>query len=385
MPRKRGITDEMIIEMYKSGRTHKEMEELFGLSSVAILNVIHKHNIPINRKQYSGRPRKNYVNEHYFKVWSHEMAWVLGLLVTDGHINKGTHTINFSQKDERILQLIATYLEADYVLAPYGKTKKTPTLIVNSKIMKEDLAILGITPNKSLTVPFPKIPTEYLASFVRGVIDGDGWVENRGYSTTVTSASLEFANALLNLYQSWYLKSGILIQTTINQNTIYRIWVKGKADVAKLSEVVYRNADTENFHIYKRVFMSQHAQNPYLIEDTNDPARWKINNGKIVLIPNSSRIGYKSRISQSILDKLKIQAANNNTYVNYMIERALKLFLEKTEITFTRNQKPKDRVEFSSTYDKELIEQVKLFAKSKRVPINEIIEYSIQHIDSDMW
>lgn len=63
-----------------------------------------------------------------------------------------------------------------------------------------------------------------------------------------------------------------------------------------------------------------------------------------------------------------------------MIEHALKLFLEKAEITFTRNEKPKDRVEFSSTYDKNLIEQVKLFAKSKRVPINEIIEYSIQHI-----
>ena len=384
MPRKRGITDEMIIEMYKSGRTHKEMEAVIGLSPGAILNVVHKHNIPTNRHRYSGRPRKHKVNEHFFKVWSHEMAWVLGLLVTDGHINKDTHTINFSQKDERILQVIATYLEADYVLAPYGKTKKTPTLIVNSKIMKEDLAILGITPTKSLTVPFPNVPAEYLASFVRGVIDGDGWVENRGYSTTVTSASLEFANALLELYQSWCLKSGILIQTTKNQNTIYRIWVKGKADVAKLSEIVYNHADSENFHIYKRVFMSQHAQNLYLVEDSDDQARWKINNGKIILTPNTSRIGYKVRISQSILDKLKIQAANNNTRVNYLIERTLELFLDRTEITFSRSEKPKDRVEFSSTYDKELMEQVKLFAQSKRVPMNEIIENCIQHFNSEM-
>ncbi|TQR18465.1 hypothetical protein [Psychrobacillus soli] len=76
MPRKRGITDEMIIDMYKSGMTYKEMELVVGLTSVAILNVIHKHNVPVNRKKYSGRPRINKVNEHFFKVWSHEMAWV---------------------------------------------------------------------------------------------------------------------------------------------------------------------------------------------------------------------------------------------------------------------------------------------------------------------
>lgn len=172
------------------------------------------HQIPLNRQPHSGRPRKHKVNENYFKVWSHEMAWVLGLFVTDGHVNKKYHSINFSQKDERILRLIAKYLEADYVLAPYGKTKATSTLIINSKIMKEDFALLGITAHKSLTVPFLKVPAEYLSSFIRGVIDGDGWVEKRGYSITVTSASLDFANALLNLYKSWYLKSGILTQTT---------------------------------------------------------------------------------------------------------------------------------------------------------------------------
>ena len=54
--------------------------------------------------------------------------------------------------------------------------KSTPTLIINSKEIKKDLEILGIISNKSLTVPFPNVPEEYLASFVRGVIDGDGWV-----------------------------------------------------------------------------------------------------------------------------------------------------------------------------------------------------------------
>ncbi|MFJ7972385.1 LAGLIDADG family homing endonuclease [Psychrobacillus sp. NPDC096389] len=256
MPRKRGITDEMIIEMYKSGRTHKEMEAVIGLSAGAILNVIHKHNIPTNRHRYSGRPRKHKVNEHFFKVWSHEMAWVLGLLVTDGHINKDTHTINFSQKDERILQVIATYLEADYVLAPYGKTKKTPTLIVNSKIMKEDLAILGITPTKSLTVPFPNVPAEYLASFVRGVIDGDGWVQDRGYVMNVTTGSEDFAKGLLSVYKSWDLRTEITTEYSTKGRKIYRVWVKGKNDLPKLAKIIYEHA-TDNYNYLKKERLSQ--------------------------------------------------------------------------------------------------------------------------------
>src|SRR5699024_10750992 len=109
--------------------------------------------IPMNRAQYSGQPRKHKVNENFFKTWSHEMAWVLGLFVTDGHMNKYMHQVNFSQKDERILKLIAKYMEADYILGPTGPTKTTATLLINSKIIKEDLTKLGITNNKSYSVP----------------------------------------------------------------------------------------------------------------------------------------------------------------------------------------------------------------------------------------
>ena len=82
------MTDEVIIQMYKSGMSNKELASIIGISDRAIRNVMYKHEIPMNRKQYSGQPRKNKVNEDYFKTWSHEMAWVLGLFVTDGHVNK---------------------------------------------------------------------------------------------------------------------------------------------------------------------------------------------------------------------------------------------------------------------------------------------------------
>lgn len=252
-----GMTDEAIIKMYKSGMSFKEMGPIVGLSDPAIRNVMYKHGISMNREQYSGQPRKHKVNEDYFKVWTHEMAWVLGLFVTDGHVNKQLHSMYFSQKDERILQLIAKYMEADYVLAATGPTKTTPTLIINSKEIKKDLKMLGIISNKSLSVPFPNVPEEYLASFVRGVIDGDGWVQKSGYVMNVTSGSQDFAARLLFVFQSWQLRSEITITVSPAGNYIYRIWVKGKYELPKLAEIIYNNAASDNFILHKRQRMSQ--------------------------------------------------------------------------------------------------------------------------------
>lgn len=175
--------------------------EYTWLSDCAIYNVLKKNNVTLKHKQYSGQPRKHKVNENFFKVLSHEMAWVLGLFVTDGTVSGTTHSIHFAQKDERILQVIAKYMDADYVLAPVGSTKKTPTLIINSREIKKDLEIIGIISNKSLTIKFPQVPDNYLPSFIRGVIDGDGWIQDRGYVMNITTGSKSFAEGLFNVFK----------------------------------------------------------------------------------------------------------------------------------------------------------------------------------------
>ncbi|MHA6261090.1 LAGLIDADG family homing endonuclease [Sporosarcina sp. CAU 1771] len=257
MARNPGMTDDVIIKMYKSGMPFKEMAPIVGISDRGIRDIMYKHGVPMNRKQYSGQPRKNKVNEDYFKIWSHEMAWVLGLFITDGHVNNKLHTIYFSQKDERILKLISKYMEADYILAPTGSTRNTPTLIINSKIIKSDLEKLGIGPNKSMTIKFPNVPDEFLSSFVRGVIDGDGWVQKTGYVMNITTGSKIFATELLALFKSWELRSEITKTTSQTGRTIYRTWVKGKNDLPKLAKIIYHNISSDNYVIDKKIRMSQ--------------------------------------------------------------------------------------------------------------------------------
>jgi len=103
--------------------------------------------------------------------------------------------------------------------------------------MVKDLAKLGITENKSLTVEFPDVPNEYLPHFLRGVIDGDGWIQDRGYVVNITSGSSLFAVQLYEILT----KHGFNVDIR-KQSGAYRIWIKGKNDVKRLAEWLYTDA-----------------------------------------------------------------------------------------------------------------------------------------------
>lgn len=260
MTRNEGITDEVIIKLYKSGMPYKEMIPIIGLTARGICKVLHRNGVKMLREQRSGQPRKHKVNEDFFKTWSHDMAWVLGMFITDGTVSRNTHTISFSQKDEHILRLIAKIMEADYVLAPFGTTKTTPSIVIHSKKIKNDLEKLGIKPNKSLTVPFPDVPEEFLPSFVRGVIDGDGWVQRKGYVINITTGSKVFAEGLLSVFKSWKLRSEITNHETQAGNPVFRVWVKGKHHLPKLAKIIYDSITNDTFIDYKKQRMMIHTE-----------------------------------------------------------------------------------------------------------------------------
>ena len=246
-----GITDEMILDKHNEGKSRKELAAYAGVSERAIRDVLYKNGVT-NIK----RPRKNKVNEQFFDAWSKEMAWVLGLVVTDGCIINSSRTMALIQKDERILKLVAKYMEADYVTTDHES--RTLTLLVNSVRITAKLKELGVEENKSLTAPFKVVPEEFLPHYIRGVIDGDGWVQDRGYTMNVTSGSFDFADGLLGVFLSWGLNARIGIDRTPLGRPVYRVIVAGKNDLVRLSEIIYKDSG-EACVYHKRDRMSQRA------------------------------------------------------------------------------------------------------------------------------
>ncbi|GKV57522.1 hypothetical protein NCCP2222_34690 [Sporosarcina sp. NCCP-2222] len=363
MARIKGITDQKIIELYESGMSYKEMCQLVGLSDRAIRNVLSKHGIQMRP---TGRPRIHQVNEDFFKKWTHEMAWVLGLFITDGHVNKDLHSVYLAQKDVAILQKVATLMEASEVLSEPTGTRKTHLLIINSKVIKSDLEKLGIMPNKSRSVRFPDVPKEFLPAFVRGVIDGDGWVQKEGYQMNITTASESFAESLADVFKAWDLMPTCEIRFSDLKRPYFRIAVSGKVQIMHLAEILYSNS------------------NELCVQSKKDRMLLHVN-GKPKAEPYETihgRLRFRTTISKAILLELKIMAAERETHINHILEDCLEKMLSETNgvIMYEKSRRPKDRVQYKSTYKKTLLKRVRKCAKENNLNINDLIEHSTKYL-----
>ena len=108
---------------------------------------------------------------------------------------------------------------------------------------------------------------------------------------------------------------------------------------------------------------------------------WKKVNGRLIQITDESRVKFRTNISKAIIEKLQETATEHDTHVNYLLETGLQNVLKQGVITYNKELRPIDRVQYKTTYDKELLEKVKDFAKEHQLFINDVIEYSVNYID----
>lgn len=171
------------------------------------------------RDPRGGHNRKR-VNEDFFKVWTPEMAYVLGFMFADGSLidsNKSSRTyyISLFNNDLNLLTNIKRVLESNHkiyvkparlVTYKNGKyiSNKGYALRIGNKNMYHDLILLGLTHRKSNTMQLPDIKREYFNYFLRGYFDGDGCISwhlsnSRHYPSLrvlFTSGSVDFLDSL---------------------------------------------------------------------------------------------------------------------------------------------------------------------------------------------
>jgi hypothetical protein len=58
----------------------------------------------------------------------------------------------------------------------------------------------------------------------------------------------------------------------------------------------------------------------------------------------------------------------------------MKNLLKQEIISFNKFERPKDRIQYKTTYDDKLLAEVKQFAKKNNMYINDVIEYSTRFI-----
>jgi hypothetical protein len=121
----------------------------------------------------------------FFKNWNEDMAYCLGLWWADGCMHQqrqGGCVVVFSSTDEEHLSRVRGVLGVGSIYTMKGHTRNSYQLTIGRKDMFQDLIALGGTPRKTESSRWPLVPTEHLAHFVRGYVDGDGslfWHVNR--------------------------------------------------------------------------------------------------------------------------------------------------------------------------------------------------------------
>lgn len=191
------------------------------------------------------------VNENYFKYWTPNMAYILGFILADGCIIKGTYKgysdslkfgVQLSDKD--ILEKIKKEFKAEHKLSI---VKNAVHFCIASQILVNDLKKLGISYRKSLNENLPAVPKQYAKDFIRGIVDGDGGIQiDRKRQPVIGVCGGEIVITFIRDYflknMQLYSKVGKRSYSEKQKNFLYEIRYKSSSALKVMSHL-YHNRD----------------------------------------------------------------------------------------------------------------------------------------------
>lgn len=200
---------------------HKKIKEYrIPLRDKSIARIIAQEKGKVIRENVSFKGKQQFItlenivlNEKFFSSWSAEMAYVLGVIYTDGNLlprggSCKLDRFSLSQKEPEILTKVSALMECNatihYREEHIYENHKAGALYwfsIAKTDVYNDLLRLGLKPNKSLTMKFPDMPKEFIRHFIRGCWDGDGsvYIEKKinKIRASYVSGSLEFVESMI--------------------------------------------------------------------------------------------------------------------------------------------------------------------------------------------
>lgn len=174
--------------------------------------------------------QSNKVDSSFFKNWSDKMAYVLGVIYTDGNLRSGilrdptssdtlrVGRLTVSQKEPELLTKILKLMNCNAKLL-FRKRRALKACVagalhyfhINNNEIYDDLVRIGLSPNKSFRIKFPEIPCIFVRHFIRGCWDGDGSVyfekRHQQIKTSFVSGSPAFIDGMLvHFYKEGFKK-----------------------------------------------------------------------------------------------------------------------------------------------------------------------------------
>lgn len=135
--------------------------------------------------------------------WSPKLAYVVGLIATDGSLSKDGRHIDITSKDKDLLATALDCLSLTTKITDKFNSggSLSHRIQIGDKLFYQWLQGVGLHSNKSKTLDSLKVPRKLYRDFLRGCFDGDGsiwsywdkrWANSYMFYLTFTGASPKF-------------------------------------------------------------------------------------------------------------------------------------------------------------------------------------------------
>ena len=235
----------------------KAKNDYINKNTETIKSICAKYNI--NTKNFSlylksenievrnGFKNKRYPkNENYFEVIdTEEKAYWLGFIYADGCVRYDTInrsyrlTIELSYIDENHLIKFLNCIKSN---APIyrRKNRETVSITINSKKIANDLVKLGAVEDKTnkgyISDSILNLNKELQLDFLRGYLDGDGFIDKNRARIVYTVKSKKIVNSLKEMLSEYNFKIK-------KDNSYYRLYIENKKNYYKFLNDIYKNAN----------------------------------------------------------------------------------------------------------------------------------------------
>lgn len=226
----------------------KDICSKYNISTYIFNKILKKNQIKKYdpRFLYPQNQRKYPLNEDFFMTQSHNMAYVLGILASDGTVRKNSNEIKLTlaATDEDYLKQLHDLI-GGRPIKKYEDSKgyKNVTWSFSSKKIKNELSKYYIVSNKTYTMKFPKeLEEKYWIDFIRGYFDGDGCISTAGPHAIrwqLCSKTKEILETIVDYFEKKYNISKVSIYK--RQDGLYYFQYSSIATRAIYKVLYYEN------------------------------------------------------------------------------------------------------------------------------------------------
>ena len=244
------------ITMYEDGLSLKAITEIAGGSSTRAISWVSKtlkqHGLVLRTKSEDNRNRFNYTlnSDAFIGDFSDESSsYFLGFIVADGSLSMDRLSITINQKDGYILKEFQKFLGMNYGYSERsvfdkrtGKYYHRATLAVKCDKLVKSLNAQNIYKSKSAEEKLPNIDWLNNRHFWRGVVDGDGHVNDKP-AVLVLVGSKEIVEGFITFCSKavGFLTERKAVGVKGKNKTLYHVQITGD-DARNIAEYLYKDS-----------------------------------------------------------------------------------------------------------------------------------------------